>query len=256
MFCAKCGKEMKEEDKFCSYCGADVNGVLKASVKKEREITKESVKSYLIPSIIAIFICLPLAIPAILYSLKAEKKLKLNEIKEAYDASRAACGWMSAAYISIVAMIPVIAILAAIALPAFGSQIKKSKDQKAVAVMGTMRANLNMTIADLEGNAPEVDNIKNIITGGEVRAINNNGMKTQVRGLGTDIEKMIEFESDGSKGYVGYIVCGSAGDINGMEHNKIPFKYVVNMDEYGNIEARFEFEKGYTNSRGRDWSEY
>lgn len=51
-------------------------------------------------------------------------------------------------------VVAIIAILAAVALPSFGQQIKKAKDGKAVQMMGTMRSQLGMVIADLGGEKP------------------------------------------------------------------------------------------------------
>lgn len=56
--------------------------------------------------------------------------------------------------IELMIVVAIIAILAAAALPAFGDQIKKSKDSKAVQMMGNMRSQISMVQADLEGMAP------------------------------------------------------------------------------------------------------
>ena len=39
MFCSKCGKEIKDEDKFCTYCGQKLKKIQKKT-KSHRVIEK------------------------------------------------------------------------------------------------------------------------------------------------------------------------------------------------------------------------
>lgn len=43
MFCKKCGKEIKEEDKFCPYCGQDVSKPVEEEIKKEVKKSESAV---------------------------------------------------------------------------------------------------------------------------------------------------------------------------------------------------------------------
>lgn len=75
--------------------------------------------------------------------------------------------------VELMIVVAIIAVLAAVALPSFGQQIKKSKDGKAVQMMGSMRSQLGMMIADMEGSNPKIDaNIVNMFNdaGGTVTA--------------------------------------------------------------------------------------
>ena len=52
--------------------------------------------------------------------------------------------------IELMIVVAIIAILAAVAAPKFGQQLKKSKDAKALAVVGNWRSGLNLAYADNE----------------------------------------------------------------------------------------------------------
>lgn len=53
--------------------------------------------------------------------------------------------------IELMIVVAIIAILAAVAAPRFGNQIKKAKDAKAVQIVGTWRSGYNMHYADGDG---------------------------------------------------------------------------------------------------------
>lgn len=70
--------------------------------------------------------------------------------------------------VELMIVVAIIAILAAVALPSFGQQIKKSKDGKAVQMMGSMRSQLGMVVADLGGENPDTTSIKNVFLSGNI----------------------------------------------------------------------------------------
>ena len=70
--------------------------------------------------------------------------------------------------VELMIVVAIIAILAAVALPSFGQQIKKARDGKAVQMMGTMRSQLGMVIADLGGENPSTGTVGSVFTGGNI----------------------------------------------------------------------------------------
>lgn len=79
--------------------------------------------------------------------------------------------------VELMIVVAIIAVLAAIALPAFGQQIRRSRDGAAVAMMSTFRASVSMVVANLEGQAPKPADFVNILNGGNVNS-NGNGINT------------------------------------------------------------------------------
>ena len=88
--------------------------------------------------------------------------------------------------VELMIVVAIIAILAAVALPSFGDQIKKSKDSKAVQMMGNMRSQVTMVQTDLEGMAPNSSFIPNMFTdagASSVTGVVNNGLNVDVKGI-------------------------------------------------------------------------
>ena len=40
MYCAKCGKELVDDAKFCQYCGAEIEGIAEIEIKEEVAVTQ------------------------------------------------------------------------------------------------------------------------------------------------------------------------------------------------------------------------
>ena len=90
--------------------------------------------------------------------------------------------------IELMIVVAIIAILAAAALPAFGQQIRKAKDGKAIDLLGKMRSQFGMLQADLEGYpVHEDDALKAVSDGGtshaEVKGAIDSTKKVKVTGI-------------------------------------------------------------------------
>jgi len=126
-FCTQCGQRLPDKGRFCTNCGAPIPDPTPSSEpnyakqeeypfekRPEYEFSNQSQeqssrasgptmpkpKNYLVLSILAtILCCLPLGIPAIVYSAKVDNLWNERRYVEADDASRKAKRWMLASVI-------------------------------------------------------------------------------------------------------------------------------------------------------------
>ena len=144
--------------------------------------------------------------------------------------------------IELMIVVAIIAILAAAALPAFGQQIKKAKDGKAVDLLGKMRSQFSMLQADLEGYpVDEEDALKAVLDGSaEVTAA---------------IDATKKVTATGINGYTKMTV-GQAGNqtiATGTPAAGVAWVYSVDSS-LGTWEASYESSK--LDTKGIDWSTY
>ncbi len=105
MFCPKCGFESPEGSSFCNSCGESFampeQGVAPNPPAYQgrpiQEGQAERVPNYMVWSIICIFLCWPLAIPAIVFAAKVDTLLSVGDVAGARAASGKAKGWATAA---------------------------------------------------------------------------------------------------------------------------------------------------------------
>lgn len=102
--CLFCG-QMNPDDASSCYCGSTdlevvepiekrVQSTPSSPSKKTSRKTTGSIKTYLVPAILAtLFCCMPFGIIAIVYTTKVTAKLEVGEQQEAAIASREALKW-------------------------------------------------------------------------------------------------------------------------------------------------------------------
>jgi hypothetical protein len=105
MYCPKCGKENAEGASFCQSCGADFSvpapGAMPSPPPYQGAPVQPGqvphVPNYLVWSIICIFLCWLLAIPAIVNAVRVDSLLAVGDVAGARAASSRAKGWAIAA---------------------------------------------------------------------------------------------------------------------------------------------------------------
>lgn len=143
--------------------------------------------------------------------------------------------------IELMIVVAIIAILAAAALPAFGQQIKKAKDGKAIDLLGKMRSQFGMLQADLEGYPVAVsDALKAVLDGSaEVTAAIDATKKVTATGI-NGYKKMTVGQSGNQTIAAGTPAAG------------VSWKYKVDSG-LGTWEASYE---SALDTKGTDWSTY
>ena len=139
--------------------------------------------------------------------------------------------------VELMIVVAIIAVLAAVALPAFGSQIKKSKDGKAVSLLGTFRSSLSMAVADLEGDAPSLASWPFVLNGGTITSNAANTVKANTKGI------------------QGWNKTANCATNNGLMNTGTPatvaWQYGIASDEgYVNITSTNK------DTKGKAWNEY
>lgn len=142
--------------------------------------------------------------------------------------------------VELMIVVAIIAILAAVALPAFGQQIKKSKDGKAVQVVGAVRSTINMLTADLEGAAPSTDSFPNICGTSTANVVSNadstvTAQTKPIDGLGKTAK-----------------VAAAVLTVNAGTPATVTATYTVSNDQVGSL----TFASGNNDSKGKDWASY
>lgn len=145
--------------------------------------------------------------------------------------------------IELMIVVAIIAILAAAALPAFGQQIKKAKDGKAVDLLGKMRSQFGMLQADLEGYpVDEKDALK---------AVSDSESQAEVTAA---IDATKKVKVTGINGYKKMTVgqTGNQTIATGTPAAGVSWEYKVDSD-LGTWEASYESK---LDTKGTDWSTY
>ena len=88
MYCGNCGSQNDDNTYKCFKCGYALKQTGVAGKPPEK------IPNYLVPSIfLTLFCCLPLGIPAILFSAQVNGKIKAGDIQGAMRSSRKAKMW-------------------------------------------------------------------------------------------------------------------------------------------------------------------
>lgn len=141
--------------------------------------------------------------------------------------------------VELMIVVAIIAILAAVALPAFGQQIKKSKDGKAVQVIGAVRSTLNMMTADLEGSAPTVASFKNCIVSGN---------------LVSNADSAVTAKAKAIDGFNKTAAVGTNNiTLNAGTPAKVNAVYEVSTDQVGTVAFTTD---STVDTKGKEWSTY
>ena len=92
MYCDKCGKQIPEDSGFCPFCGTQQEDTSQDQPSSPpRPQPSETVPNYLVQSIlVTILCCLPLGIPAIVFSAQVNGKLQSGDYAGAVESSRKA----------------------------------------------------------------------------------------------------------------------------------------------------------------------
>jgi hypothetical protein len=87
MYCRKCGAENSDNAYRCTRCGEQLHGLSGGAPVKH-------IPNYLVQSIlVTIFCCLPLGIPAIVFSAQVNAKVQAGDIDGAIASSNRAKVW-------------------------------------------------------------------------------------------------------------------------------------------------------------------
>lgn len=146
--------------------------------------------------------------------------------------------------IELMIVVAIIAILAAAALPAFGAQIKKAKDSKAVGMVANMRSQLSMVVADLEGMHPAASEWPNVINGGTIIGVNSIGFNSTIH----EIQGAEAAHTSG-----GWPAANSGTLKAGTPASGSTYAYNVDGDgTTGNV----MFTTAGNDTKGRNWTDY
>ena len=89
MYCRKCGSQNYDGASKCANCGESISPAGGHGVTPPQKIP-----NYLAQAIIvALFCCMPLGIPAIIFAVQVNSKLLAGDIQGALEASRKAKVW-------------------------------------------------------------------------------------------------------------------------------------------------------------------
>ncbi len=116
MICPKCGANNLEGAVVCSACGNSLTSAPPYSPTSPSGIPGQAptmVPNYLVPAIlVTIFCCLPLGIPALIFSSQVNTKLALGDYNGALESSKKAKLWtMIAAGVGVVGLILYIIVM-------------------------------------------------------------------------------------------------------------------------------------------------
>lgn len=154
--------------------------------------------------------------------------------------------------IELMIVVAIIAILAAVALPAFGQQIKKSRDGKAVEMIGSMRAQVTMVQADLEGMAPAAGEILEVMSGTPSGDSGVSGVSPMSDANGSTFSVVVR----GIQGF-GPAHTDATGTSQrlraGTPATGIDWSYSV--DTSGDVWT-IQAESGIVNTQGRNWGSF
>ena len=142
--------------------------------------------------------------------------------------------------VELMIVVAIIAILAAVALPSFGQQIKKSKDGKAVQMVGLVRSQLGMVMSDLEGTAPTTASFANAISEtGAVVANGDSNITSTAKGI-QGFARLGTYSSDGT------------GTVNAGTPLSVAYRYNLLSDNDG----RVEITTTTNDTKGKAWNTY
>jgi prepilin-type N-terminal cleavage/methylation domain-containing protein len=143
--------------------------------------------------------------------------------------------------IELMIVVAIIAILAAAALPAFGEQIKKSKDGKAVQLLGLMRTQFGMVQADMDGYP--------VATSDALTTVSTTSKTAVASAMGAKATSVL-----GIDGYFKqtYAAAGDQTIAAGTPATGIAWAYTVNTSN-----ATWTASYSSTSdTKGQDWGEY
>ena len=127
--------------------------------------------------------------------------------------------------IELMIVVAIIAILAAVAAPKFGVQIKKAKDAKGLAVIGVLRSASTVEYADNDGVAEtDYNELVKLIDDKSAGLVNIGTDTTVDVGLnlvGTDVTEVVQLDAPSTTD--GTIAITSDAAVNGTDAKKEPW---------------------------------
>lgn len=99
MYCPKCGSQNDDNVEFCTSCGNSLKNINTNQnpapmYNNYQQINYQHVPNYLAWSIVTTLLCcLPLGIPAIVYSSQVDSKLRNGDYEGAVNSSKKAKMW-------------------------------------------------------------------------------------------------------------------------------------------------------------------
>jgi len=153
--------------------------------------------------------------------------------------------------IELMIVVSIIAILAAVVLPAMGESIKKAKDSNGVKVLGTVRSAISMRITDDEKNGKiYADKIV------DLEIYFSPGMKTNLK-IGDDVisatDNITSYQVVCGKVVKGTAVSVGRGELAGKQD--VVEIYYNNQNGAVYADGTNEGD-GYTDTKERLWKEY
>jgi prepilin-type N-terminal cleavage/methylation domain-containing protein len=141
--------------------------------------------------------------------------------------------------IELMIVVAIIAILAAVAVPKFGGQIKKSKDAKGLAVIGALRSSSSVYYADNDGIAAT-------------------DVHTVLKATMDDAsQKLISNPSTGVATGGAMIVVGTNDDTSGNSVYTSGTSILVALDEPNTIDGTIDIASSNgEDEKGKDWQDY
>lgn len=94
MYCQKCGAQNDDNAYKCVQCGEVIPHAEAAPAAPPREISNHLAQSILV----TLFCCVPLGIPAIVFSAQVNSKLAAGDVDGAMESSRKAKLWANWAF--------------------------------------------------------------------------------------------------------------------------------------------------------------
>ncbi len=145
--------------------------------------------------------------------------------------------------IELMIVVAIIAILAAVAAPRFGDQLKKSQDAKGIQIVGNWRAANSMYYSDEQKAATKWGDLeKNVDTNTLEKTLGSNGVAV----IGTS-----------STAIAASTIVGKGLSItaDGIAKGKHVAVFEISSDSNGDSQVNFTSASG-KDTKGNDWTEY